>query len=77
MEILDKIIEIVSSTCEVEKSEVTGDSAVGDFVAWDSMGHLAILTSVEETFDISFEPEEMIELEDVNDIAKAVEEKLA
>ncbi len=77
MEILDKIIEIVASTCEVEKSEVTGDSAVGDFVAWDSMGHLAILTSVEETFDISFEPEEMIELEDVNDIAKAVEEKLA
>ena len=31
---------------------------------------------VEEAFDISFEPEEMMELEDVNDIVKAVEEKL-
>ncbi len=77
MEILDKIIEIVATTCEVDKSEVTGDSIVGDFPAWDSMGHLAILTAVEENLEISFEPEEMLELEDVNDIVKAVEGKLA
>jgi acyl carrier protein len=32
---------------------------------------------VEEAFDISFEPEEMMELEDVNDIVRAVEDKLA
>lgn len=77
MEALEKIIEIVASTCEVEKSEVSGDSAVGDFPAWDSMGHLSILTNVEEAFDISFDPEEMMELEDVNDIVNAVEKKLA
>ena len=76
MEVLDKIIEIVASTCEVDMSEVTGDSSVGDFPAWDSMGHLSILTNVEEAFDVSFEPEEMMELEDVNDIVKAVEAKL-
>ena len=77
METIEKIINIVASTCEVEASEVNGDSTVGDFPAWDSMGHLAILTAVEEEFDISFEPEEMMELEDVNDIVKAVEEKIA
>ena len=52
METLEKIIEIVASTCEVDKSEVTAESTVGDFPAWDSMGHLAILSSVEEAFDI-------------------------
>ena len=77
MDTLEKIINIVASTCEVEASEVNGDSTVGDFPAWDSMGHLAILTAVEEEFDISFEPEEMMELEDVNDIVNAVEEKIA
>ena len=77
MDTLEKVIEIIASTCEVDRSEVTGDSTVGDFPAWDSMGHLSILTNVEEAFDISFEPEEMMELEDVNDIVKAVEEKLA
>lgn len=76
MEILEKVIEIVATTCEVDKSEVTGDSTVGDFPAWDSMGHLSILSNVEEAFGISFEPEEMMELEDVNDIVKAVEAKL-
>lgn len=72
---IEKVIEIVASTCEVDKSEVTGDSSVGDFPAWDSMGHLAILSAVEEAFDISFEPEEMMEIEDVNDIVKAIEAK--
>ena len=76
METLEKVIEIVASTCEVDKSEVTGDSTVGDFPAWDSMGHLTILQQVEEELEVSFEPEEMMDLEDVNDIIKAVEAKL-
>lgn len=77
METLEKVVEIVASTCEVEKSEVSGNSTVGDFPAWDSMGHLSILTNVEEAFNISFDPEEMMELEDVNDIVCAVEKKLS
>ena len=40
------------------------------------MGHLTILSNVEEAFDINFEPEEMMDLEDVHDIIEAVEEKL-
>ena len=76
MDTLEKIVEIVAATCEVDKSEVTESSTVGDFPAWDSMGHLAILNAVEEAFDISFEPEEMMELEDVKDIVEAVNQKL-
>lgn len=40
------------------------------------MGHLTILSNVEEAFAINFEPEEMMDLEDVHDIIAAVEEKL-
>ncbi len=76
MDILEKVIGIVASTCDVDKSEVTEISMVGDFPAWDSMGHLAILNAVEEAFDISFEPEEMMEIEDVKDIVAAVNSKL-
>ena len=77
METLEKVIEIVAETCSVEKSEVNENSTVGDFPAWDSVGHLSILSSVEEAFDISFEPEEMMEMEDVKDIVEAVNAKLA
>lgn len=77
MDTLEKVIEIVATTCDVDKSEVNENSTVGDFPAWDSVGHLSILSSVEEAFDISFEPEEMMEMEDVKDIAEAVKGKLA
>lgn len=76
MDTLEKVIEIVATTCDVEKSEVNENSTVGDFPAWDSVGHLSILSSVEEAFDISFEPEEMMEMEDVKDIVEAVNAKL-
>ena len=76
MDTLEKVIEIVASTCEVEKSKVSEKSMVGDFPAWDSVGHLTILSNVEEAFDISFEPEEMMEIEDVKDIVDAVNAKL-
>ena len=77
MDVLEKVIEVIAVICSVEKSEVNENSTVGDFPAWDSMGHLSILSKVEETFDISFEPEEMMEMEDVSDIVKTVKEKLA
>ena len=76
METKYKIVEIIAGVCEVSPAEVTGESTIGDFPAWDSIGHLTILSTVEEKFGINFEPEEMMELEDVNDIVKAVEEKL-
>lgn len=76
MDVKEKVFEVIAEVCEVDKSEVTLESSVGDFPAWDSMGHLAILSNVEEAFDISFDPEEMMELEDASDIIKAVEAKL-
>lgn len=72
----EKVMQIVTEVCEVAVSEVTLNSAIGDFPAWDSMGQLAILQRVESEFDIQFEPEDMMEIEDVNDIVKAVEAKL-
>lgn len=76
MEIKGKVIAIVAEVLEIQPSEVTLDSSVGDFVKWDSLGHLTILQNVQDEFDIELEAEEIIELEDVNDIIKIVEEKL-
>lgn len=76
MNVEEKVKEIVAQVSGVEVSEVTLQSAVGDFPQWDSMGQMAILQQVEEAFDISFEPEEMMDIEDVKDIIAAVESKL-
>ncbi len=76
MNVKEKVIEIVANVCETEPLNVTEKSTIGDFLGWDSVGHLTILSNVEEAFDINFEPEEMMDLEDVDDIIKAVESKL-
>lgn len=76
MNVEEKVKEIVAAVSGVEVSEVTLQSAIGDFPQWDSMGQMAILQQVEEAFGIAFEPEEMMEIEDVNDIITAVEGKI-
>lgn len=76
MEVKDKVIEIIAGVLEVKPSDITLNSTVGDFPAWDSLGQLNILQSVQDEFEIEFEPEEMMDIEDVNDIIKAVESKL-
>lgn len=72
----DKVIGIIANVLEVKPEEITLESTVGDFPAWDSLGQLNILQSVQDEFDVEFEPEEMMDIEDVNDIIKAVESKL-
>ncbi len=58
MDLNNKIFEIVANVCEVEVASITETSTIGDFPQWDSVGHLTILTNIEEAFDITFEPEE-------------------
>ncbi len=75
-EIKEKVFEIVASVCGVDKSEVNENSTVGDFPAWDSLGQLTILQGVQDEFEVEFEPEEMMDIEDVNDIINTVNSKL-
>lgn len=76
MEIENKIKEIIAQICETSAYNISNTTSIGDFPQWDSMGHLAILSEVGEHFNVIFEPEELSELEDVNDIINAVKEKI-
>jgi len=75
-EIKRKVFEIVATVCNVEVSEVNENSTVGDFDAWDSLAQMTILQNVQDEFDVEFEPEDMIEIEDIKDIVNTVESKL-
>jgi len=76
LEVKEKIFEIIANILELKAEEITLESTVGDFPTWDSLGQLNILQSVMDEFEVEFEPEEMMDIEDVNDIIKAVESKL-
>lgn len=76
MNVQTKVIEIIANVCKTDISNISLESTIGDFPDWDSMGHLTILQQVEESLEINFDPEEMMDLEDVSDIIKAVKAKL-
>ena len=69
----DKVIKIIAEAIEIEVNKIDEDTAIGDFPNWDSMGQLVIITSLEKEFDIKFDPEDIMELEDVGDMIAAIE----
>lgn len=73
----EKIIEIIAGVLKVDVAQVSLESGVGDIPNWDSLAQLTILQSVQDEFDVEFEPEEMMDIENVGDIVKTVEAKKA
>ena len=74
MKIEEKVIKIIAEVIKVESSKIDEDTAIGDFPNWDSMGQLIIITSLEKEFDIKFDTEDIMDLEDVGDMISAIEE---
>lgn len=73
MKIEDRVIKIIAEAIDVESNKIDEDTAIGDFPNWDSMGQLIIITSLEKEFDIKFDPEDIMDLEDVGDMISAIE----
>lgn len=71
-----KIFEIISNVIGEPLDSIKLDSGIGDFPKWDSLGHMSILTAVQDEFDVEFEPEEMIDIENVGDIINLTKEKV-
>jgi acyl carrier protein len=76
MELGKKIIKIIAESLEVSEDQITEDTAIGDIPEWNSLGHIVLISSLEKEFSINFDPEIIMDLEDVSDIVAAIEERL-
>jgi len=77
MDTKEKIIDIIAGVLKVDRAQITLESGVGDIPSWDSLAQLSILQSVQDEFEVEFDPEEMMDIENVGDIIKTVESKNA
>ena len=69
--------EFIASVLKVDASVVTDNLEIGDIQEWDSLHHMMIITGLEKEFDIKFQREELVDLENVADIVALVEAKIA
>ncbi|MGN8225768.1 acyl carrier protein [Gracilimonas sp. BCB1] len=58
-----------------EETELTDVTGPDDIDAWDSLGHVNIITAVEDEYDVEITPEEITEISSIGDIKKLLQRK--
>jgi acyl carrier protein len=66
---LEKYQNVFTETLGIEESQLE-NLKYQDVDAWDSIGHMGLITALEETFSIMFETDDII---DMNSFAKGKE----
>ena len=66
-----------SSAFDVEPGSITIGTVPGDIRAWDSMGHVTLASSLEQEFGVTFDVDELMEMENVREIVRILQGKLA
>ena len=67
-----QIRKIIADVLNVDAAVVTDDLAVGSIPEWDSVGNLAIISTIEQELGIEFPLEELFDLTSVEAIIDAV-----
>ena len=76
IELEEKVIQIIAQSLEVSSEIINQDMAIGDIPEWNSLGHILIISALEKHFDIKFDPESIMDMEDVTDIIVSIEDRL-
>ncbi|MFA7402901.1 MAG: acyl carrier protein [Pelobacteraceae bacterium] len=74
--LLDTIRSGFKDAFGTEPSLVTIDSKPEDIPGWDSLGHAVLTTSLEKIFNVSFDIDELMAMEDVAAIVEVMQNKL-
>jgi acyl carrier protein len=75
--ILVEVREVFKTSFNIDPQTVTMETKASDIPGWDSVGHLSLASNLEQTFKISLDVDEMMEMENVREILRIVQGKLA
>ena len=76
MIVLEEVKEIIADNLKIKISMLSEDTAIGDLPEWDSLHHLQIIAAIEQKYGFQFEPDVLMDLEDVSDIVNAVTKRI-
>jgi len=75
-DLLARVQEAFESAFHIDPKTVTIDSSPNDISAWDSMGHVELASSLERTFGLTFDVDDLMEMENVKEVLRIVQSKL-
>ena len=71
------LIEILSDLFDIDPNEVDLNTSPDTVEAWDSIGHIRLISSIEEKYQISIAPEDQVEMLNVDLVISFLVDKLA
>jgi len=75
-EVLTKVQTAFKSAFDVDPNTVNLNTTPDEVTAWDSMGHVTLASSLEQTFGLTFDVDDLMEMENVREICRVVRTKL-
>jgi acyl carrier protein len=67
---MNKLIDCFAQTFSIDRSAITPKLAYQSIPQWDSVGHMALVAEIENTFNVTFDTDDIIGM---SDVSKAVE----
>jgi acyl carrier protein len=74
--VLARVRNAFHSAFETDPQMVTLDTVPEDISGWNSMGHLTLVSSLEEEFHVNFDVDDLMAMENVREIVRILEAKL-
>ncbi len=74
--ILERINKVFQIVFGMEDLVVLEETCADDIEEWDSLQHINLLSMLEKEFEIEFDIDEIVSMENVGDMAKIIEGKL-
>jgi acyl carrier protein len=65
MSTFEQLRETMAVTLNVAPDTIRATTAQHDIGSWDSLGHINLMIAIEDTFDVTFEPEDFATLTSV------------
>ena len=65
MTVFERLQEALAATLRVPVKDITETTSHQDLAAWDSLGHVNVMMTLEQTFDIFLEVEDFPRLDSV------------
>ncbi|TAD99310.1 MAG: acyl carrier protein [Bacteroidetes bacterium] len=75
-EIISKTNSIFQKVFEDKNLQINENMSAKDVAKWDSLNHLSMISEVESEFGIKFKLKELVAMQNVGDLLKAIESKL-
>jgi len=75
MDLFEKIQFTIATTLKITPNKITRETSDKDLAAWDSLAHVNLMMSLEQTFDLFLEVEDFAILTSVSAILKYLSEQ--